>query len=493
MEKLKLIAGWLEMRGIDLYYVGGCVRDEIMELPVEDIDICIVGGRTADTVQFYLELFLISKQSPFDPPPNTGLIESITSVYGDFPIWIVEIDGIKYEFAMARKERKTGQSHQDFITEVRDVTIEEDLLRRDLTINAIAKNVLTGKLVDPYGGIDDIKDKIASPISEAFKEDPLRVIRVARFIARFDLTPTPTLIEMCKELGAHGISNERVGMELMKTLKQAKSPSKFFYFLKEVGWLDYHFREVYDLIGVPQSPKHHPEGDVFTHTMYCIDAVPQGDWFMRVIMLCHDLGKATHTTVDNVPWDDKHLHQAVKDTVYSRLSEFKIASAGHESAGVPLTRSLLQRISFCDHNTIRKIACLVELHMTRSIITANNYDKIVRRTLRRLMHYDLTYDKLIRVTYFDLSGRPPRVAPTFDDLCLDMFLDTADVLVEDGHMIPIVDGEKLLNLGFKEGPIMGKIIKHALELQDRGTLNKDNWLKVLKGSWPKEFKELNVN
>lgn len=469
MEKLLKLAGWLHNRGMDLYFVGGCVRDEIMGLDVEDMDICIVGGITGEDVQGYLEIMIGT------------LIDNVTSVHGDFPIWIVEIDGEKYEFAMARKERKTGISHQDFLTEVRDVTIEEDLKRRDLTINAIARNILTGDIIDPYDGIEHIHNKIAHPVSEAFMEDALRVIRAARFIARFDLYPTSQLFHYCKfKIKPEGISNERVGIEVMKMFKTAKTPSKFFYFLKEVGWLNPWFKELSDCIGIPQSPKHHPEGDVWTHTMHCIDAVPKGDWFLRAVMLCHDLGKATHTTCDGVtlrPQDMSDISLGL-----SEGENWKIGSAGHEEAGVELTRNMLQRIHFCDHATIRKIACLVKLHMIRTVILRSNYDKIIRRTLRELLKYGLTYIQLARVIYFDLAGRPPLPKPTIERLIDELYVEYADELLRNGEMNPIVTGEKLLEIGIPESPEMGKIIRHALELQDRGTLKNHNWKKVLKGA-----------
>jgi tRNA nucleotidyltransferase (CCA-adding enzyme) len=482
MQKLKKIASWLIKLGIDMYQVGGSVRDEIMELPIEDIDICLVGGVSAAEIGHYLDMLAFA--------PN-NIIDKVTSVHGDFPIWIVEIDGEKYEFAMARKERKVGQSHQDFLTEVAHVTIEEDLYRRDLTINAIAKNILTDEIVDPYLGVEDIKRRIAKPVSQAFREDPLRVIRAARFIARFNLLVSSSLLEICEFLKPEGISAERVGIELMKMLKTAEKPSKFFYFLKEVNWLNPWFKELYDCIGVPQSPKHHPEGDVYTHTMYCLDAVPQGDWFMRAVMLCHDLGKAIKTTIDGASWEISEIQSLFHKNPMNR--EWKIISAGHEEAGVEITRNMLQRISFAGHNTIRKIACLVELHMLRGHLIGRNYDKMLRRTLRKLRHHKLRYIDLVMTTFYDLSGRPPKPVVSIGELYTSMYVSYADELNKSGEMEPIVTGEELLVLGVKEGPEMGKIIKHALELQDRGTLKKHNWKAIMKGAGYQSLKNINTN
>lgn len=489
MQKLKQIAEWFSNFNIILYQVGGSVRDEIMGLPVEDIDVCVVGGETAGNVADKLEILR-----------GTGVVDKVTSVHGDFPIWIVEIDGEKYEFAMARKERKTGKTHQEFLTEVMDVTIEEDLNRRDFTINAIAKNILTGEIIDPYHGREAIKNRIIQFVSPAFAEDPLRVIRAARFIARFNFMPSITLTFLCKEMGEkegmkEGISAERVGMELMKTMKTAQKPSAFFHFLRMVGWLQPWFKELDDCNGVPQSPKHHPEGDVWIHTMKTIDAAP--DWFFRTVMLCHDLGKATHTFLNGIPIkefsksDKEYKQGSLKN--YLRDPKVKISSAGHEEASVVLTRKMLQRIHFTDHATIRKIACLVELHMTRATINEKNYDKIVRRTLRRLMKYDLKWMDLIKVTRFDLCGREPRICPELHEVMGDMYTSHAIQLLNNDEMEPIVNGDKLLALGVQEGPEMGRIIRHSIELQDRGTLNKQNWIKVMKGAGYHSLKNVDDN
>ncbi len=466
MQKIKNIAAWFSNYNIQLYVVGGYVRDEIMGTPSEDMDICLVGGGTAAIVSGKLEAL-----------KATGHIDTVTTVHGSFPIWIVEINGTKYEFAMARKERKLGQSRTEFETEVKDVTIEEDLMRRDFTINAIAKNVLTEEIIDPFYGRMAIRRKMLSPVSEAFKEDSLRVIRAARFISRFQFTPTSLLKDYCRDLKPTDISAERVGMELMKTLKQVEKPSMFFNFLKEVGWLGYFFKELEDCIGVPQSPIHHPEGDVYTHTMHCIDAAD--GWFARTVMTCHDLGKAITTKVDGM--DYKLAVRELRDIQQGSLSH-KVTAHGHEEAGVQLTYNMLKRIHFTDHSTIRRIGCFVELHMIRATMTQKNYDKLIRRTLRKLMHHNLTYPQLLYIIWCDLAGRPPKEPPSLSELYEQMHLDHARNLVINGEMEPIVTGEKLLEIGIPSGPEMGQMITKALELQDRGTLTKYNWRQVLHGA-----------
>jgi tRNA nucleotidyltransferase (CCA-adding enzyme) len=269
-------------------------------------------------------------------------------------------------------------------------------------------------------------------------------------------------------------------MELMKLFKNSDSPSTFFYMLGWWGWLEYHFKELAALSGVPQSLKHHPEGDAFVHTMYCLDQVPKGDWFMRAVMLCHDLGKATHTLIDGVKW-----HEVKDDIGDFRLwsKDIKVSSPGHEAAGIQLCYDMLKRISFCSHSIIRKMGCLVKNHMVRAFYNPAKPDKVVRPILRDLMQHGLNYIDLERVVFYDLAGRPPLQVPK----PLDIGQAYADYLIVNDLMTPVVTGELLMANGLEPGEVMGKMVKRALELQDRGTLNKDNWKKVLRGGGFKEY------
>lgn len=462
-EKIRLIAERLKDSNIDSYYVGGCVRDEIMGLPTDDYDICLVGVHNPK----FVDSLLMEE------------CDSVTPLVGQkFPVWIATIDGKKVDFAMARRETLVGGTRRDFEVTTEDVTIEDDLRRRDFTINAIAKDVLTDEYRDPYGGRRHILEKVLHHTSEAFSEDTLRVYRAARFLARFPtFLATESLHEVCKRLSPTDISPERVGMEFTKMLKTAERPSRFFNFLRKIGWLQYHFKEVYDLINVPQSPKHHPEGDVYTHTMHSLNQAT--DWFTRVCMICHDFGKVTTTTICNseygppmdcVNWQDRNIwpnQYAISDIV---LPHVKIKSIGHELEGKQLTRDMLTRIHFMDYRTIRQVETIVELHMIREGVS----EKVIRRTLRKLMEKHLTYDQLVEVCRCDLSGRPPLAEYT-----PDIGQNRAKVLLEEDAMTPIVTGEKLIALGYEPGKLMGELIKKGLEWQDRGTLNSYNWVKMI--------------
>lgn len=201
------------------------------------------------------------------------------------------------EFALARIERKKGEGHKEFeIYTDKNITIQDDLLRRDITINSIAKDVLLQEYIDPLNGIEDIKNKTIKKTSDAFSEDPLRVYRVARFasILEFEVDKE-TITEMSKlrdELNT--LSKERVFNEFRKALSGNK-PSIFFDVLRKANVLDVHFKEIYDLIGQIQPEKYHPEGDSYNHTMIVVDTCCKltKELQVRFSALVHDLGKGT--------------------------------------------------------------------------------------------------------------------------------------------------------------------------------------------------------
>lgn len=289
MEILK-IANKIKENGGNLYLVGGAVRDKLLGKEVHDEDYCVTGITSEDFEKLFPEAYLRGK------------------FFG-----VYDLDG--KEFAMARKERKSGIGHKEFDIEIENsITIEEDLERRDITINSIAEEVLTGKLIDPFNGIEDIKNKIIKSTSNSFKEDPLRVYRVARFAAIFDFEVDENTIEMMKMLKneLNTLSKERVFTEFKKALASNK-PSKFFNILRKAGVLDIHFKEIYNLIGSTQPEKYHPEGDSYNHTMIVVDhsAELTNNLEIRFSALVHDLGKGI-TPKEMLPHHYGHDIKGVK-------------------------------------------------------------------------------------------------------------------------------------------------------------------------------------
>lgn len=268
--KIEEIATLIKQSGGNTYLVGGAVRDAILNKPIKDEDYCITGF----TSEKFLQLF-----------PNAKVRGKAFEVF--------DLEG--KEFALARRETKIGKGHKEFVIETnKEITIEEDLKRRDITINSIAQDVLTKEIIDPFGGKEDLENKIIRATSSRFSEDPLRVYRVARIASSLNFIVSRKTLNMMNKLKDEllTLSKERVFAEFRKALETDK-PSIFFKVLRDAEVLDVHFKEVYDLIGAIQPIKYHPEGDSYNHTMLALDnsAKLTKDVKVRFCTLVHDLGK----------------------------------------------------------------------------------------------------------------------------------------------------------------------------------------------------------
>ncbi|MGE5467171.1 MAG: multifunctional CCA addition/repair protein [Ignavibacteria bacterium] len=284
-----------------IYSVGGAVRDELLGLPVQDRDWVVVGAS-----------------------PDEMVANGFRPVGKDFPVFIHPHTG--EEYALARTERKTAPGYKGFVFHAdADVTLEEDLARRDLTINAIAKSE-DGEFVDPHGGRADLAAKVLRHVSPAFSEDPVRILRVARFAARFsDFALAPETLQLMRGMVEDGevdhLVPERVWQELSRGLME-KSPARMFGVLRACGALGRLLPEVEALFGVPQRADFHPEIDTGVHVMMVIDMAAELDLALpaRFAALTHDLGKAV-TPAEVLP---RHI--------------------GHEAAGLPLLEALCERL-----------------------------------------------------------------------------------------------------------------------------------------------------
>ena len=256
---------------METYLVGGGVRDHLLGLAIKDRDWVVVGSS-----------------------PEEMLAQGYQPVGKDFPVFLHP--KTHEEYALARTERKSGKGYKGFtVYAAPDVTLEQDLERRDLTINAIAQ-ADDGNLIDPYNGQQDLKDKVLRHVSPAFIEDPVRVLRIARFAARFGFTiadETRQLIQkMVENKELDHLVPERVWQELAKALA-TEQPSLFFMALRDAGALKTLFPDIERLFGVPQVKKWHPEIDTGIHVMMVIDQAAKltDDIAVRFAALCHDLGK----------------------------------------------------------------------------------------------------------------------------------------------------------------------------------------------------------
>lgn len=283
-----------------IYRVGGAVRDELLGLPVKDHDYVVVGSHPEEMVQL-----------GFRP------------VGKDFPVFLHP--QTQEQYALARTERKVSRGYKGFeVFASPEVTLQEDLARRDLTINAIAKDQ-NDNIIDPFNGIADLEAGVLRHISPAFVEDPVRVLRVARFAARFGFHIAPETLSLMREMVHNGETEalvpERVWQEIARGLME-HHPSRMFYALRECNALSRIIPEVDALFGVPQPAQSHPEVDTGVHVMMAIDyaASRQYSLTVRFAALTHDLGKGT-TPPDEWP---RHI--------------------GHEMRSVALVKDLSERI-----------------------------------------------------------------------------------------------------------------------------------------------------
>ncbi len=284
------------------YLVGGAVRDKLLGLPVQDRDHVVVGST-----------------------PKEMVARGFKPVGADFPVFLHP--ETKEEYALARTERKSGHGYKGFkVYAAPDVTLEDDLRRRDLTINAMAEDE-SGQLIDPFNGAEDLRNGVLRHVSSAFAEDPVRILRVARFAARYAKwgfhvahATNQLMREMVESGEVDHLVPERVWTELERALGEER-PSRFFETLRGCGALARLFPEIDALFGVPQPSMHHPEVDTGVHIMLVLDAAARltPDTRVRFAALMHDLGKG------NTPREEWPQH------------------IGHEERGVELVKNFCQR------------------------------------------------------------------------------------------------------------------------------------------------------
>ncbi|HEY2864906.1 MAG TPA: multifunctional CCA addition/repair protein [Casimicrobiaceae bacterium] len=353
-----------------IYRVGGSVRDELLGLPVADRDFVVVGAT-----------------------PEQMIAAGYRPVGRDFPVFLHP--ETNEEYALARTERKSGRGYRGFVFHTApDVTLEADLARRDLTINAIARGS-DGALIDPHGGLADLQAGILRHVSPAFAEDPLRVLRVARFAARFAFSVAPETEALLRTIAASGelatLTPERVWQELAKALME-KSPSLFFEVLRRCGALGQLLPEVDALFGVPQPPAHHPEVDTGVHMLQALDfSARAGDSLaVRYAVLSHDLGKGTTEPKD---WPRHIAHEARSVALSRRMSE---------RLRVPADCSELARLVARYHGDVHRAHELRAATLLDLLLAAD----ALRRPER--------LDGLLRACAADALSRPGQTAKTYE-------------------------------------------------------------------------------
>ncbi len=408
--------------------VGGCVRDELL------------GGRPKD---FDLEVYGL--------PPDRLQAVLGAAFEMDFvgqSFGVVKLHHFDVDVALPRRETKLGEGHRAFEMACDPfLPIAEAASRRDFTVNAIYCDPLSGEVIDPWHGREDLARKRLRHVSEHFREDPLRVLRGMQFVARFGLTAAPATIAICREMTPENLPCERLFDEWSKLLTKGVSISGGLDFLRDVGWVRY-YPELERLIGCEQDPVWHPEGDVWNHTCHCLDAFarqrPVGgssdeDLIVGLAVLCHDFGKPATTVYDPV--------------------RRRIRSLGHDEAGVEPTRQFLRRLT-TEERILKEVPPLVQLHMRPfAMWKAKSGESAIRRLAAQVVRID----RLLRVAAADEAGRPP--FPVSLEPLRWLAAEAERLRVKDAAPKPIILGRDLIAAGLKPGVAFGGIIRACFEAQ----------------------------
>lgn len=422
------------------YVVGGSVRDWLLGQTPHDFDIEVFGTD-------YEELRnVLAKFGP-------------TEVVGkSFGVVKVRIGENEYDFALPRRERKTGSGHRGFEVEPDpSLTLAEAAARRDFTINAIAWDPLSGEFIDPTGGRADLERKCLRHVGPAFSEDPLRVLRGFQLASRFDLTMAPETIELCRSIHATfaELPTERIWHEWEKWAAQSIVPSRGIEVLEATGWIE-HFPQLAALKDCPQDPEWHPEGDVLTHTKLCLDSLVRiPAWqkasrnhraLLTFAVLIHDFGKAVTTEVAE------------------KRGRLRTISPGHDKAGAEMVGPFLDSIG-APKAFAKFIRPLVRNHMIHIHAADSLKPATVRRLAARLS--PATIEDLAILMTADLRGRKPNDFSKHP--LVDTLLETArEMEIEKNAPKPLILGRDLIDHGLEPGPHFGKILKKLFEAQLEG-------------------------
>jgi tRNA nucleotidyltransferase (CCA-adding enzyme) len=447
----------LHTAGFRALIAGGAVRDDLLGLAPKDFDIEVYGISFENLAQ------LLAAH---------GRIDLVGQSFGVVKLTVT--GGRIYDFSLPRRDSKIGRAHRDFFAAFdADITPREAAGRRDFTINAMAFDPVANELLDFFGGRDDLKTRVLRATSDAFREDPLRVLRGMQFACRFDLTIDPTTAAECRAIANEysTIARERVAEEFMKWAVKSVRPGRIAEYLAAAGWI-VHFPEIAHLPGVPQDPEWHPEGDVGVHTMLVVDAAARiaardslDDDERAVLLfsaLTHDFAKADTTALRE------------------RNGRLRWTAHGHEAAGGPLARAFLERIGI-KPAIVDQVVPLVENHLAHSSLRHDVTPRTVRRLALRLAPANIT--QLIRLIEADHSGRPPLPAGLPESAVRIRDMAAAQAVAEKPQGPLILGRHVLPYFDNRPGPHIGEVTRAAYEAQTDGAFSNEEealtWLKKL--------------
>jgi len=439
-EKILKLAEAVRENGGRAMLVGGCVRDWLMEIEPKDWDVEIYG---------------------IEPQKLKEILESFGKVDAVGEAFTVYKLGNDLDVSLPRRERKVSRGHKGFVVEGDpQMSFDEACKRRDFTVNAILQDILTGEIIDVYGGREDIENKILRVVSsETFAEDSLRVLRAAQFAARFEFGINAETIEICRNIDLTDLPKERIWGELEKLLLKAGKPSIGLQWLYDLGVVEQLFPELKSLVGVPQEKEWHPEGNVDTHTLMVVDEarkliedLPYPKQITVMLgALCHDFGKPATTKFFDGRW----------------------RSHAHDEAGVEPTLSFLDKLGIFTldgYDAREQIVQLVRYHLLPGMFYKSQPGDGAFRRLARKVEPDLLY----RVAKADSLGRNPEWLPKekwFKAEAQEWFIERVRSLqIEKEAPKPILMGRHLIELGLKPSPKFGEILETIYEMQLDGKI-----------------------
>ncbi len=442
----------LQKIGATPILVGGSVRDFFLNIPVKDYDIEIFGIDSLDIIQKSLEKF--------------GSVKLVGKSFGVLTLRVNEYD---FDFALPRIEKKIGNTHQDFevITNA-NLSFKEAAIRRDFTINAIGYDFFKQEFIDPFNGINDLKNKIIKHINDkTFMEDSLRVYRAVQFASRFDFEIAENTKKLCKQIVLNDelkyLPKERIYEEFKKLFLKSAKPSIGFELLREQGVLKY-FHELEVLINCIQEPEYHPEGDVWIHTMMALDELARilneeniQDEYRKLYLfygiLCHDFGK---------PFCTKEING-------------KITSFKHESLGIEPTISFLSKLTN-EKKFIDIVCSLVKNHLTPfQLYLAESSLKAIKR-----LSLKVNIEDLCLVCLADCLGRTIKDKEKCPKATSWLLKKAKELNIENKAIEPLIQGRDLIDLGFKPSREFKYILNFAFDLQLDEHFFKDEIIEKIK-------------
>ncbi len=442
------IARTVKANGGRAWLVGGSVRDLLSGRECKDFDVEVFGLEPSAVRG------ILSPRYAFD---ECGVS------YG-----VLKVKHLDIDVSLPRRETKCGAGHRAFdIAADPGLTVAEAASRRDFTVNAVYFDPENGEISDPYGGLEDLEKKILRHVSPKFAEDPLRVLRGVQFVARFDLDPAPETVALCASMGMEGLAPERIFGEMEKFILKGRNMSKGLEFLKATGWLKY-FPELAATVGVAQDPEWHPEGDVWNHTLLCMDAFARDrtgdsaeDLIVGLAVLCHDFGK-------------------VSTTAFTRG---RYRSPGHDAAGVEPALSFLKRLTN-EERILKEVPPLVAAHMQPfALWKSGASDSAIRRLALRVGRID----RLVRVAKADSDGSLCSGKGGGEEFA--WLLDAAARLeIEKNRPQPILMGRHLIEMGYKPSALFGEWLGKCFEAQLDGEFSdlegaKEYFRKNMEDAW----------